>query len=183
MHRKISNNINEFRIMKKLKTVKIPMSDGSEKVVAYRPIEKIPTSHLICDKECPYGKCCSFMPDPRDPGNQELSFTDFCNDLGGSGEEDDALSSMVPKEGTLEEVFKDQPDVLQKIIASRKLVYLDEVIDKCCPDICEYYNKVHSECSLENKMCFLRGLFVGPVKEDKSLEEETQGEKAVDEKK
>ncbi len=63
------------------------------------------------------------------------------------------------------------------------MVYLDEVIDKCCPDICEYYNKEHSECTLENKMCILRGLFVGPVKEDKPSKEETQGQEAVEEKK
>lgn len=99
--------------MKKLKTVKVPTSNG-EKVVVFRPIEEIPTSHLICDKECPYGKCCSFIPDPRDPGNEELSFIDFCNDLGANEGEDSDLTSMVPKEGTLEEIFKDQPDILQK---------------------------------------------------------------------
>lgn len=60
--------------MKKLKTVKVPTSNG---VVVFRPIEEIPTSHLICDKECPYGKCCSFIPDPRDPGNEELSLSIF----------------------------------------------------------------------------------------------------------
>ena len=168
--------------MKKLKTVKVPTSNG-EKVVVFRPIEDIPTSHLICDKECPYGKCCSFIPDPRDPGNEELSFIDFCNDLGANEGEDSDLTSMVPKEGTLEEIFKDQPDILQKIAGNKKLVYLDEVIDKCCPDICEYYNKEHSECTLENKMCILRGLFVGPVKEDKPSKEETQGQEAVEEKK
>lgn len=159
--------------MKKPKTVKIPMADGSNKQVILRPIEEIPTSHLICDKECPYGKCCAFIPDPRDPNNTELSFTDFCNDLGSNEGDDPELSSMVPKEGTVEELFKDQPNILQKIIGDKKLVYLNEVIDKCCPDICEYYNKDHSNCTLENKMCILRGLFVGPEKEETIPQEKT----------
>ena len=149
--------------MKKLKSIKVSMSDGTEKVIVYRPIEEIPTSHLICDKECPYGKCCSELPDPRNMEDEELSFTDFCNDLGAEDGSDSELTSMVPKDGSLEELFRGYPNVLQKIIGKKKLVYLNDVIDKCCPDICDYYNKEHTDCTLENKMCFLRGLFVGPV--------------------
>ena len=91
--------------MKKLKTVKVPTSNG-EKVVVFRPIEKIPTSHLICDKECPYGKCCSFIPDPRDPGNEELSFIDFCNDLGANEEEDSDLLQWFQKKALLRKFSK-----------------------------------------------------------------------------
>ena len=95
--------------------------------------------------------------------DEELSFTDFCNDLGAEDGSDSELTSMVPKDGSLEELFRGYPNVLQKIIGKKKLVYLNDVIDKCCPDICDYYNKEHTDCTLENKMCFLRGLFVGSV--------------------
>lgn len=147
--------------MDKLKRVKVSTPDGV-KYVMFRPVTELPTDRLICDDYCPYEKICGKLPDPRDPGNKELCFTDFCNTLGEGDDEDEKLVGMVPVEGELENLFKDNPNFLKELIEKENPVYkLSSIIDKCCPGMCEYYSSNYEYCTLKNKMCILRGLLVG----------------------
>lgn len=157
--------------MDKIKRVKV-LTPSGDKFIIYRPLEEIPTDKLICDENCPYGKSCGKLPDPRDPDNEELSFTDFCNSLGENEGDSESLVSMVPAEGELENLFKDREDILQIILENNPVYSLTNIIDSCCPDMCESYDKSHSYCTLENKMCILRPLLCGAAKKFKKNKSE-----------
>lgn len=144
--------------MDKLKRIKV-MTPKGEKFIVYRPIDEIPTDGIICDVKCPYGEICGKLPDPRNPEDKDLCFIDFCNTLGEDEGDDEKISTMVPNDGEMENLFKDEKDILQFIIESNPVYKLSDIIDSCCPNICEYYNPDHTDCNIENKMCLIRGLF------------------------
>lgn len=155
--------------MEKQKRVKIETEDGT-KYITYRPVESIPEKNTICNVYCRYSKICGRIPDPRNMDDEDSSYLEFCNSLGDNlGVEEDektnnkgteCLSAMIPIEGSLEELYKDRKDILQIIIGKDPIYKLSDIIDNCCPGICEFYSADHSDCSIDNGMCILRGLLL-----------------------
>lgn len=151
---------------KKLKRVKV-MTQKGERVLVFRPIKDIPTEQVICETECPYGKICDKIIDPRNPNNPDFKFTDFCGDLGEIMEEEseseksknEDLTEYVPVEGTIEENLYDFPDIFQTLIEKNPMVRISDVIDKCCSSWCDSYTKDHSNCNTKNKLCIMHDLF------------------------
>lgn len=152
---------------KKLRRVKVMTPEG-EKYLMYRPISDIPKDCIICDSDCPYGKVCGELPDPRNPEDKDSCFTDFCNEIGENneknGEESIEMSTYIPCDGELENFFSDKENVLQIIIGKDPVFKLTDIIDSCCPSMCDYYDKSHQDCTFENKMCIFRPLFLGTNK-------------------
>lgn len=146
--------------MNKLRRVSVETPNGT-RYIMYRPIGEIPTDSLICDTKCPYGEVCGKLPDPRFPDDKSYCYIDFCQSLGeGEDKKSSDLSSMVPAEGELENLFKDNKPILKTILDTDPIVRLKKVVDCCCPEMCDLYKKDHSECSLENRMCFFRPYFI-----------------------
>ena len=149
--------------MKKFKTIKVTFEEENGKSrtesIVFKPVEIDTSRCIVCDK-CYYTKLCRYLPDPRYMNNKDYCFTDYCSDLSvdnnGSNTE---LCNMIPLEGELERVFKDK-NIFKNIIDSDPLYKLSELIDKACPGMCEFYNKDHSGCSVDNKLCIFRELFI-----------------------
>lgn len=146
--------------MNKLKRVKVSTPDG-DKYIMFRPVIELPSDKLICVSDCPYGEICGKLPDPRDPQNKELCFADFCNSLGEGEGEDEELVGFVPVDGELEKVFLFDKDILKVMIKDENPMYrLSDIINKCCPGVCDLYSPDYEHCTIKNKMCLLRGLFI-----------------------
>ena len=149
-------------LLRKEKTVKIKdKKTGKINSIPYRPVDlsKLNEKEILCFKECKYSKVCDKLPDPSNMEDNGRCFTDFCSSLGDKTEEnnkgdksleDPSLCQMVPKEGSLEELFKDKEDILQLLIKKGTLININEFIDKVCPK-CKFS---------ENKMCLLRDIFL-----------------------
>ena len=161
----------------KLKRVKVITPKG-ERTLLYKPVNDIPTENVICETACPYGKLCEKLEDPRHPEDPNFRFTDFCGELGikdiddgvNSEENDEEISliEMVPVEGTIEKNLSDFPDIYQQLIAKDPVVKLSEIIEKFCSNWCDSYNKEHTNCKYENKLCMMHDLF----KNDKLVSDE-----------
>lgn len=153
--------------MNKFKTIKVTLKekDGNlkdEKLV-FKPITVEGGGKIVCD-DCYYSKICRYIPDPRYIDNKDYCFTDYCSDLSvdNSGNSTD-LCNMVPVEGELERLFADK-NIFENIENNNPLYRLSELIDKACPSMCELYDKDHSNCSLNNKLCIFRELFINKSK-------------------
>lgn len=144
---------------KKLKVVTV-MTPKGERTLEYRPVTKA-IEGIICDTECPYGKICGKIRDPRDPDNPKLRFTNFCGDLGEDAEdEENDMSEYVPVEGTIEKGLYDFPDIFQTLIKDDPVVKISDIIEKFCKDWCDSYNEEHTNCNSKNKLCMLHNLFM-----------------------
>lgn len=153
--------------MDKLKRVKVDTPLGV-KYLTFSPVSEIPTDELICTKYCSYHEVCGKLPHPSDPTNEDLSFTDFCNDLG-EKEGDEDLALTFPCKGELENLFKDDKSILQIIVGKNPIYRLTDIIDSCCPGMCELYNKEHSKCTERNRMCIFSSLLIkSPLKNEKT---------------
>lgn len=144
--------------MEKLKRVKVSTPKG-DRFITMRPVtDDLEEGEIFCDSICPYGgKVCQRFPDPRNPENSELTFCDFCSDLG-EDEGKEELNSMVPLEGEIERAFPDFPDIVKVIEEEDPLVRVGDVIDSVCADGCDLYRSDHSECTSEYPLCILKGI-------------------------
>ena len=160
--------------IKKLKKCKVNTPKG-EIFLTFRPVSSdIPLDQLICDAECPYSKVCDKLPDPRNPEDKDLSFMDFCGNLGDE-EETQALSDMVPVEGTIEEAFLSEfPDIFQILIDKNPVVKLKNIVDSFCSTWCDVYQSDYSMCCSENKACIMNDLFLGKKKLVDTLEKKEE---------
>lgn len=73
---------------------------------------------------CPYsGVKCELLPDPRDTGNLNSSFSDYCDSLHNDhyfkDEQVTVTLDMIPLEGSLEESFAKFPKAL-RVLKNRK---------------------------------------------------------------
>lgn len=166
--------------MKKLKTVRFSTPKG-ERSIQFRPVKVIPSDKVLCDEDCPYGKMCSFMRDPRDPENPKLTFNDFCGSLGEGEDEDSSLTEMVPVEGTVEQNLNDFEDIFQVLLKEEKYVKVSDLIKYHCSKFCDMHTEDRSQCTSSNKMCVLHDLYSGPkevVNIPEENPEETKSENA-----
>ena len=87
---------------------------------------------------------------------------DECNGYHAEGEgEDEELVGFVPVDGELEKVFLFDKDILKVMIKDENPMYrLSDIINKCCPGVCDLYSPDYEHCTIKNKMCLLRGLFI-----------------------
>lgn len=150
--------------MKKLRKVLVKTPKG-DRWFTMRPVtDELDDGEIYCDTVCPYGgEICTRLPDPRNPSNPEVRFTDFCNSLGDSDEEhgveeDIELKKTVPLDGEIERVFPDFPDIIKIVNEENPLVRLGDVIDSVCEGGCEYYCPDHSKCNSSNSLCVLKEL-------------------------
>lgn len=149
--------------MTKFKTVKVSLKEVDGKVrtksIVFKPVEMEEGGKIVCDK-CYYSNICRYIPDPRNIGNKDYCFTDYCSDLSvdNSGNSTD-LCNMIPLEGELEKLFTDK-SIFENIVSKDPIYRLSDLINKACPGMCEYYTEDHSNCSLNNKLCIFRELFI-----------------------
>lgn len=149
---------------KKFKRVKVNTPKG-ERTLLFRPVNNLPpTEDVICESACPYGGVCDKLIDPRYPEDPNFKFTDFCGELEISadcsgGEDHNPFADMVPVEGTIEKNLSDFPDIFQTLIKEDPVVKVSEIIEKFCSNWCDNYNKEHTNCKYENKLCMMHDLF------------------------
>jgi hypothetical protein len=68
---------------------------------------------------------------------------------------------MIPVPGSLEEGFKNEKDIFQKLIEKNPTIRLSDLIEKVCSTgWCEEYNKEHTNCVASNKSCLMQDLFI-----------------------
>lgn len=156
-------------MIKKIKSVEVKTPKGTFRL-QFRPGERFfnqtdDSEVSLCDLDCPYGKICAILPNPKYPDKPELRFCDFCGELGDIAEtqEDKEIKYYCPMEGTIEnelgEVF---PEILEIIKEKNPIFRLDTIIDRICPGMCGDYCKEHTFCGKKNALCILTDLFEGP---------------------
>lgn len=86
------------------------------------PLENIGDEEIICDtRGCPYENVCWNIPDPEALEDKSLCFVDFCGMIGIGENGDPEDHNRMPLSGSLEEGFKDYPEIL-KILEENKKV-------------------------------------------------------------
>ena len=135
----------------------------------FRPITGLQPDELVCDKICPLNNICDKIEDPRNRGNAEFNFNDFCLAAGDSDRpaedilNDETIENLMP---VMEDVAKyleeNNQDLYQELIKDNPLVKLSDVIDCVCgPDgySCSMYNQEHTNCTSKNGLCVLKSMF------------------------
>lgn len=123
-----------------------------------------------CEGLCPYSESCDFLPDPRDPQNQQKGFMDFCGELqiadlksneNSDGPIENPYLDCIPCDGTVEENLEDilGNETYKRLIESRKVVKIKDFVDNVCSGWCDYYEKDHSNCNQSNPLCILAKLY------------------------
>ena len=141
----------------KFSKIKVETPKGV-RYITYKPVPGVKADELVCETRCPYGKICDKLRDPRHPEDKNLCFMDFCGEFG--SESPKGLSEMIPKEGSLEEVFSDFEDIFQTLIKENPMVRLSDIIEKVCSGWCDDHNEEHTNCVASNKSCLLHDLFL-----------------------
>jgi hypothetical protein len=156
----------------KFKRVKVVTEKG-DRFITFKPVDlKDNLEELVCEKNCPYSKICDKIPDPRNMNDKNLKFLDFCGEA--EDERDNtSLGNMVPLEGTVEEFFKDYPDIFQILIKNNTMVGIKDIIHRVCSGWCENYNKEMTNCKSTNSICWLQDLFINHISNE---DNDKQGE-------
>lgn len=110
-----------------------------------------------CELVCPYAKYCEHLPDPRpEMKDEKSSFLNFC---GSVGELEGLDGNYIPVDGTIEENFKDDEDVINQLIyKGLGMVNVTEIVDEVCSGFCDQYDETHSNCKSCNAGCILNKL-------------------------
>ena len=157
------------------KRVKVNTPKGA-RYLSFAPAKNLSEELFICQSNCPYGmEVCKSLRHPEHPDDPDLSFLDFCSNLGSlkedaaeydpkvsdnfvGGSED--LIIYYPTEGTIERNLSDCDlgDAFQKLIADGYHVKLGKVIDTVCKNVCPMYNPEHSGCNMRSELCLLHDL-------------------------
>ena len=165
----------------KFKRVKVVTEKG-DRFITFKPVDLNDNlEELVCEKSCPYSKICDKIPDPRNMKDKNLKFLDFCGEA--EDEKDNtSLGNMVPLEGTVEEFFKDYPDIFQILIKNNTMVGIKDIIHRVCSGWCESYNKELSNCNSSNSICWLQDLFINHISKDEKKENEENKDEDTKEK-
>ena len=144
---------------KKVKVIKVDGEDGAKFEFKFRPLFNVGDDELVCETRCSYCDICDKIGDPRALKDNERCFEDFCGEL---GETDDPENlNMIPMPGSLEEGFKNEKDIFQRLIEKNPTIRLSDLIEKVCSTgWCEDYNKEHTNCVASNKSCLMQDLFI-----------------------
>lgn len=147
--------------MMKKKIYRIKTSTGKTIAIPMIPVDTkkiIEEKGKVCDY-CPYEALCPNLPDPRDIDNPESTLIDFCAII--ESEDDKKFENCYPEEGSLEEVYEDRADIVQKLIENNPMVSVHKVIESVCGGVglCPDYNPEHTGCSDKNVTCILKQLF------------------------
>lgn len=183
--------------MSKIKTLKVKTELGEFPLTV--STVNTPEDTLVCESRCPYGPCknnqgkplCELIPDPLHLNDKDLSFKDYCGELGryvagtgndseGEDELEDILENTVPIEGSVEKLMlaMGQDDVYQQLIEKKHLVSVDKVIDCVCADgFCESFDESHKNCHSGNQFCLLKSILYKKVEElPEEVESETENQ-------
>lgn len=108
-----------------------------------------------CTLVCQYAKICHLLPDPREPENKDKSFMTFCGEL---SEGDDFDECYIPQDGTIEENYSEDEDVVKKIIDSTATIRVKDIVDDFCSGFCDQYTADYHNCSSCNAGCIIANL-------------------------
>lgn len=110
-----------------------------------------------CERVCTYYKYCEHIKDPRNLEDLKMRFIDFCGSI---GEFEGCDGNLIPVDGTVEENFKDDLDIMNQLIDKNPpLVNVKDFIDNVCRNFCDSHKLDYSECKSDNAGCLLNMLF------------------------
>lgn len=150
--------------MEKYRRVLVETPKG-KRYLTYRPVNVENATDLICETHCPYKNVCDKIKDPRNLENSELTFLDFCSEIG-QEKDDDVEVNMVPVAGTIETELGDVVDIFQAMMEKNPPLRLVQVIDNVCPGWCDDYTPEHKNCNAKNGTCIMKNLFDNTNKKD-----------------
>jgi hypothetical protein len=143
--------------------------DGVKYKFKFHAIAGLAPEDLLCEKFCPLNDICDKLKDPRNMGDDEASFMDFCLAAGQKDKteeeimNDESITNLIPDlEGVIKFADATNTDIYQELIKSHPLVDLNDVIDHVCSENgynCPMYNKEHTGCTNKNGLCVLKSMF------------------------
>ena len=136
---------------------------GKERTFKYN-VRRNSSEDVRCDEYCPYANLCEHICDPRNSTKKDSNFSEFCGtvefDIDKELEDETQRVTYIPAEGSLEEAFKDEEDLLTQVVGKDPVIRVSKLINNFCCDFCDSYNEEHSNCTADNRSCILRKLFI-----------------------
>lgn len=147
----MEENLNSRK--KRVVSVETPM--GTRKVtLVYVDKDAVDVNQNWCESFCNYSKICPHLPHPEHQDDRDLSFTDWCGDL---GEKITDGHSLLPYEG-VEDLYPKGSEAFQILNAVDKLVPLSVLRRVVCKEMCLYYKEDGSDCAEKNKSCMIHDI-------------------------